>query len=377
MFSMLFLFANVCLAEESSSAASEDANDTSETTESNASSEQPTDSDAKSSEESDDSEATDETAKPSIEINPEEAEELGTISQKEFKDYQPITKRLPQDPYLHVDFTAYTLEWGEFQTGINNLQIGVLPRTQVGVRPLMLGLGLPNASLKANVARFKAFDFALTGSFIRLPTESFSAQYSGGGAMFSIRAADPFTLHIGAQYASVSADGIPDLDTINPLLIAVTGTDVDAVRDQIAENSSLSVNSQNLNLKLAADYRFNRRDSLIFQFQGLIWSNSSSEVELDSEQIPPILGLDELLNREHEGFVSPAEAYITSLAWQWSFKRSYLRVGGGISTIPGAWITQSIDYSWQFGGATRRNEQRIRSGWRTNRRALEKGADQN
>ena len=52
------------------------------------------------------------------------------------------------------------------------------------------------------------------------------------------------------------------------------------------------------------------------------------------------------------------------------------RVGGGMSTIPGAWVTQSIDYSWQS-GATRRGEQRIRSGWRTNRRALKKGADQN
>ena len=285
MFPMLFLFANMSLAEESSSTdsnASEEKNDSSETTESDAPSDDSTENDSAPSENSENTEDASEATKPSIEINPEEVEELGTISQKEFKDYQPITKRLPQDPYLHVDFTAYTLEWGEFQTGINNLQIGILPRTQVGVRPLMLGLGLPNASLKANIARFKAFDFAVTGSFISLPTESFSAQYQGAGAMFSVRAADPFTLHIGAQYASVGAEGIPDLDSINPLLIAVTGTDIDAVRDQIAENSSLSLSSQNLNLKLAADYRFNRRDSLIFQFQGLLWSNSKSEVQLAS-----------------------------------------------------------------------------------------------
>ena len=37
--------------------------------------------------------------------------------------------------------------------------------------------------------------------------------------MFSLRTTDPFTIHVGAQYAAVSADGIPDLDTINPFLI--------------------------------------------------------------------------------------------------------------------------------------------------------------
>ena len=233
------------LAEESSSTdpnASEEKNDSSETTEFDAPSDDSTENDLAPSENSENTEDASEATKPSIEINPEEVEELGTISQKEFKDYQPITKRLPQDPYLHVDFTAYTLEWGEFQTGINNLQIGILPRTQVGVRPLMLGLGLPNASLKANIARFKAFDFAVTGSFISLPTESFSHSIKVR-VRCSVRAADPFTLHIGAQYASVGAEGIPDLDSINPLLIAVTGTDIDAVRDQIAEKTLRSASA--------------------------------------------------------------------------------------------------------------------------------------
>ena len=296
---------------------------------------------------------------------------------KRLRSWAPLAKRnlkitspsKTQDPYLHVDFTAHL---NKFQTGINNLQIGI-PRTQVGVRPLMLGLGLPNASLKAILPGLKPLTLqSLAPS--SASTESFSAQYQVWCDVLGRAGPSPFTW---SQYASVGAEGIPDLDSINPLLIAVTGTDIDAVRDQIAENSSLSLSSQNLNLKLAADYRFNRRDSLIFQFQGLLWSNSKSEVQLDSEQIPPILGLDELLNVEHEGIVSPFDFYITSLAWQWSFKRSYLRVGGGMSTIPGAWVTQSLDYSWQFGGATRRGEQRIRSGWRTNRRALKKGADQN
>lgn len=363
MFPLLFLFAHLGFAEDSTSTDAESPNSKEE-------------SDSEVSDSESEESSSDAEAKPALNINPEEAEELGTISERQFKEYQPITKRLPQDPYLHVDFTAYTLEWGEFQTGLNNLQVGVLPRTQVGVRPLMLGLGLPNASLKTNLARIKKFDFALTGSFIRLPTDSFNAQYSGAGAMISIRTTEPFTLHLGAQFASATAEGIPDLKSINPLLIAITGTDVSAVRDTIAENSSLSLNSQNLNLKVAADYRFNRRDSLIFQFQGLIWSNSQAKVELDPEKIPPILGLEEMFNRNYEGFISPMEAYITSLAWQWSFKRSYLRVGAGVSSIPGAWVTQSLDYAWQFGGATRRSEQRIRSGWRSNRRALQRGGDQ-
>ena len=46
------------------------------------------------------------------------AEDVGSISRRELNDLEPKRSRLPNHPYTHTDFTAYSLEWGETRLGL-------------------------------------------------------------------------------------------------------------------------------------------------------------------------------------------------------------------------------------------------------------------
>ena len=75
-------------------------------------------------------------------------------------------------------------------------------------------------------------------------------------------------------------------------------------------------------------------------------------------------------------FPNPTEQqFSTSLSYQATFKRSYLRVGIGWSTIPYQWMTNSLEYAWRFGGATKKNESKMQDMYELNKEVLKDGAD--
>ena len=92
-------------------------------------------------------------------------------------------------------------------------------------------------------------------------------------------------------------------------------------------------------------------------------------------ELPAELGLDSVLEKPASGPIPLSEAYTASLSWQWSWKRAYLRVGGGVSSVQGAWLMQSTEFALRFGGQTKRTERHLRQSWRFNRRVLRKGAE--
>ena len=61
------------------------------------------------------------------------------------------------------------------------------------------------------------------------------------------------------------------------------------------------------------------------------------------------------------------KTYVTSAAWQFSWKKVDLRAGLGFSNVPGAWLIQSTDLSYRFGGKTRRGERKMRRTWKRNK----------
>ena len=130
---------------------------------------------------------TQKESKPKAPIDISQAEEMQNLSRKQVKWLRPMAKRFEQNPYQHVDFTSYTLEWGEVQLGFNSMNVGVLPRTQIGTRPLLWATGLQNASAKTNVARVGAWDLAVNGSWLSLPSNEFKITYLGGGISNSLR----------------------------------------------------------------------------------------------------------------------------------------------------------------------------------------------
>ena len=312
------------------------------------------------------------------------AEELKDLEKKQIMWLRPLPERFDQNPYLHVDFTSYCLEWGEFQVGLNTLKAGILPRTQVGTSIPMWIIGLQNFDAKVNLLRIGAFDFAIEGNYLSLPTtSSFRMSLMGGGLSTSVRIIEPWTIHLGSQYMNFSAKGLPDLSKINPLIIQMSGVDADSYRAKLeADKVGFDINASALSLGFASDFRMNRRDSWILQAQGIIWHSidSSSNVS-DSDKIPQFLNVDQIFALQSKGLSDITKSYVVSIAHQWSWEHSYLRLGFGWSSmnsyafVPA--MIQSLDYAWRFGGKSKIREGKIRKGWKENQQKTDQNPPKN
>lgn len=303
------------------------------------------------------------------------AQPLAPLTRKQVYWLKPLKQKFPQNPYQHVDFTAYSLEWGEALLGLNTLQIGILPRTQIGAKPLLWLVGLQNADAKINAIRLGPVDFAIQGSYLGLASPEFPTSNIGAGATASLQILQPWSVHLQANYNRFNAEGLPDLDTVNDYFLDYAGIDVDDIRDKLDEQGlQFGIGAETLTLNLTSDIRFNRRDSLIFQGKAIVWHRIDISNNIDETELPVGVDLDAILSLESEGLTNISKNYLVSAAWQWSWDRAYLRLGLGWSSLDAAPylppILSTIDYAWRFGGKTKRSEGKIRAGWRENVKKL-------
>ncbi len=296
-----------------------------------------------------------------------EAQPAPELDDKLLRFLRPTRARLPQNPYAQTDFTAYTLEWGEVKLGLGSVTVGVLPRVQLGSRPILDVLGLYNGSIKVDAVRAGPVDLAPVASVFLLPLgPDFLGTWFSAGGLVSWRVLDPFSVHASGWYARIGASGTPDLSRLSPFLDTIAGTEVDLSSVEESLTTDLEVGSAWA--RLAMDWRLNRRDSFVLQAQAALWTGSSGQTEL-----PPILGLDEALAA---GTVldTIAASYIAVLSYQASFARLEARIGYGASAVPLAFVTQAFDLSYRVGGRTRWEENRMRRGWRRDRERADQDA---
>lgn len=311
------------------------------------------------------------------------AEAPASISRRELDRLEPRSYRLPQNPYIHTDFTAYTLEWGETRIGPTSVRVGVLPRTQVGTVPAALALGILNGHAKVNALRLGPVDLAGSGSYYGFSKDGFSASNLQLGSVMSVRVVDAWSFHIGGKWSHTVAKGVPDISS-NPWLIDLIRPQLPG-EVQMAQEAGL-VNEEDiyseassridshlladaLTIKFATDYRFNRRDSIIFQAQANVASAFESTIAEDyitDDMRYAQMALDVL---QANGI---AETWITSVAWHFSWHRVDLRLGAGLSATPGAWLTQTADFAWRFGGPSRMSQTRMNHTWKDNRRDVKR-----
>jgi len=306
---------------------------------------------------------------PTSTLDTSAAESLGLIADEDMRKLRPLRRRLPANPEAASDFSAYTLEWGEVRLGLASLSVGVLPRTQLGTVPALNALGIYNAQGKFNFIEAGPLNIALQASTYQLPIGDFHAHQSGVGGTASLKLHRAWSVHAGARYDWLGASGMPDLTALPPAIAWLSG-DPDLSQTQAdLERSGASAEAKGraLTVKAATDIRFNRRDSLVLQGSAMMWGEVDAGIEQD---LPPILGLDDALRSGEQ--VSAADSYVASAAWQFSWKRADLRVGGGISSVPGAWLVQSTDFAWRFGGETRRDERHLRTAWKRNARLIDR-----
>ncbi|MFT5686373.1 MAG: hypothetical protein ACI8RZ_007329 [Myxococcota bacterium] len=318
-------------------------------------------------EDGEDSEDSEEPPLPPIDLSGAEAlEELGGLTEEQHEFLEPKLGRLPPNPYQQTDFTAYTLEWGEFKIGAANLSVGVLPRVELGTSIVMDTIGIPNADLKINALRLGPVDFALLGSHYAIPMADFSGSRSQIGAGASVIIVDKWSLHTTANYNIFQADGLPDLRPLGDVVEWLTGNEIsDYSVEAIEEQYDLHIRARSLTLGVGTDVRFNRRDSLVLQGSATLYSEVFTDNTGEGD-LPPLFNLDQILAQDREGAVPLAESYVASIAYQAAWKRLELRIGVGASATPGAWLLQSTELSYRLGGKSRRNERQVYRSWKRN-----------
>ena len=308
---------------------------------------------------------SDDSAAP---VSPEEvaaAETTEPLSRDQVRWLKPKLARMPANPRRQKSYNAFTLEPGEFEVGLIT-SAGLLSNLQVGTNVLMDGFGIYNGHIKLTAIEEGPLHVALIGSRYQLLQDRYTASFTGIGGVASLQILRPWGLHLGGDYYALKSSGLVDLDAISPYL---SGPVDDAVDRVTAEGyGDLDIFASVVRVRAATDVRINRRDSIVLQFSAFVRASLQTELP-DLDFIPDVANLQEAL--AYDGFVPIGETYMTSLAWQFDWKRAELRLGAGLSSVPGTWLVQSTEFSYKLGGETRRGEARMRRTWRHNKRDAE------
>lgn len=323
-------------------------------------------------------------------VGVEGAETLEGLTSDQLHDLKPKRWKFEQNPYASVDFTAYTLEWGEAKIGFGGVSYGIAPRVQIATNPLFDAASVLNGTMKVNVARQGPLDIGVVGQAYYIPINGIlnavdsvsggalgvsgtaggedlfvnSATLFGLGGQLSLRLAKPWSLHGKVSYLRVGAKGNFDLLDLPDALIPGL---------QIGDENQIvpSVQGDLVTFNLATDLRLNRRDSLVAQFRGPLYAGARGKVDATIDGIPQDLSIIVA----YDDFVNVLSFYAATLSWQFQWKHLEARIGGGISTPQYAWAIQAFDLSYRFGGKTRKDETVIRKGFRENVKDLKGGGD--
>ncbi|MEZ4240869.1 MAG: hypothetical protein R3F59_32875 [Myxococcota bacterium] len=159
------------------------------------------------------------------------------------------------------------------------------------------------------------------------------------------------------------------LDFYNLPVIALPG--LDQLGGEVAVVPSAV--GELVDLRFASDYRFNRRDSIIFQVAQSMWGSARGAFTPNVEELPrDLAGVNKLdFVVRYDGRIPWYQTIRGSLAWQFSWQRVDLRVGWGISAVPWTWLLQAVDLSYRFGGNTRRTEATIKRNYRRDQKDLQ------
>lgn len=299
-------------------------------------------------------------------------ERLEGLSSKEYRWLKPARTKMDPNPYQQVDFTAYTLEWGEFRVGVAGIQIGLLPRLQLGTQPVLDLIGIYNGTVKFDAVRAGPMDLGVTASYHQLPLGDFTAQYGSVGGTMSWVMTKHWSIHGGAQIGRVQMEGVPSQP---PALFKayVNQEEIDYWAAAAAEvGVEPYLRGEGIAINAATDFRLNRRDSIVVRGQafayGSVEANLGTSLPADALQQLQLVapGIQSTALDEQKKFAL-SEAYAITVSYQASFRRIDLRLGGGRSLNPLVSALQANDLAVRFGGKTRMTERRTKRGWRRNR----------
>jgi len=176
------------------------------------------------------------------------------------------------DPKANVHWTAYTIGKRNWEIGLVNQDYGLLDNLQVGTTLALWPLGAPNVHGKVTAIRSRKFDVALESGYTwtglaRFGVPDGSVHMVPIDAIASWEVSRRFSIHLGWGWTLVGAKGELQSKQIADGIDALTGFDLGPTLNKALGDQGGLYGGANLTLyrqRLGLEYRFNRRDSLVF-----------------------------------------------------------------------------------------------------------------
>ncbi len=256
--------------------------------------------------------------------------------------------QVPINPRSESDFTAYTMPKGHVKLGLVNLDWGALSNVHVGTAPALFLVGYQNVHVKITAIQSPSFDLSifsgigrLNRTFGEIPFKAIAYPVDVTG---SILASDNISFHggLGAQNFEISSE--IGLNTLAEGLGAIAGTDVLGDLQAGEQGTGGLYGGGHVSLvqpHLAADYRFNGRHSLIYQWRGTTWLGARLDAGYEAGDSGVQVGVAARIRTS----LKEQAIGTHTVSWQRSGERWHLRLGIGWASsalkIPGAVLIQA------------------------------------
>jgi hypothetical protein len=249
-----------------------------------------------------------------------------------------LASAAPVDREEVAAHTAHVLPWGEVMVGTSGVHAGILPRVQVGARPLLTALGLPSGSLRIAAVDTAPFDLAVVANGAAGTWPGTQLTVFGAGALGSLDI-DRFALHAGASHTRIHAEGVPER---SPWWVPVGDEDPLATMSTGAGGGVVPVvHGGNTTLRGAGEVHLVGPLSILAQ-GARTWTTVGASVAGD---LPPEL-------RELSPAIGLEGIWTASASLKLELGRVHLRGGAGASNLPFAWLTQAAAAHVRIGGAS-------------------------
>lgn len=269
----------------------------------------------------------------------------------------------PIEPRYEYDFTAYTVPRGHVKIGLVNLDVGAMKNVHLGTAPILFVVGYYNAHAKVTAIQTERFDLSLFGGFGYI-NRTFGGEATADGgtttavpikawawpfdATASVIAAEKISFHGGLRIERFEVQSQFELDTLAAGLGTLVGADLsESLANGLKDNGAVYGGAELAVFQphLAVDFRFNRRDSLIYQWKTTAFLHARVDAGYTTQTDTVSVGAAAEVNTS----LKDQALGTHSLSWQGSFKRWHLRFGIGKSAIPGGGILQATEISYILG----------------------------
>jgi len=256
----------------------------------------------------------------------------------------------PIEPKALPDGTAYTIGTRTYRVGLVKQQVGVLDNLDLGTRAPLWALGLVNVHGKVTAIQTKRVDVALDGEYINTSLDRFGVPDGrltlypvGWTASWMI--GKRVSLHGGTGWMVASAEGQLDSAALGDGIAAVTGADIgDVLGDELGQGGVYGgANVSLFQTRFQAEYRLNRRDSIVLRSNNWLYLNALVAAGLASGTDQGTEVSAGASARVRVPLTDSLQA-LTTLSWQFSWRRANLRLGVPIplnNTF--AWL-QAVDF---------------------------------